>query len=274
MKKPSRLYIVTGKGGVGKSIISLSLTKYLCQKNINACYTYFQKNSLLKEDKPVSMGESIAQDLNIPSLGLSLENCAHNYMTKKLRSSLISKAIIKTPFFRSLINMLPGFGYLIYLGQVLQSIQDSNDGLTIVLDSPSSGHVLTMLESVKNFQNIFGSGAIFDDTQKMLELLNQNNFAKINILSIPTQLSFSEAKELKLDLEKVSNISSEIYFNNTMGHLFNSEKEELPSFLKKKMAIEREITSDQTSIFQVPFILKEGNEEIVEDLLPYMENLV
>lgn len=277
MTSPKALYFLTGKGGVGKTTIALSFCKYLQKQGHDTLYAYFKQNSLVEDDEVIEAGQDFADLVGVKTLGLDLEECAENYIARKLHSRLIAKGVVKTPFFRALINMMPGFNYLIYLGQILQYLKDAQDEgkkLSIVLDSPSSGHALTMLEATANFQKIFQSGLIFEDTMKMLNLLNSPGFSKAIILTIPTQLAVNEGQELSSQIDELSDLESDIILNNSISRIKELEKDKAPEFLVKKMDIEEEILQDSTLKAIIPHSLKNAPQEIIQDLLPHMENLV
>ncbi len=274
MKQTANLYIITGKGGVGKTTISLALTKYLINQGLDARFAFFKNSSLLEGDKNISLAENCAHILGIKTLPLALEDCAQKYIAKKLHSNIVGKAVVKTPFFRALINMIPGFNYLIYMGQILQMIQDSNKEMIVVLDSPSSGHALTMLEATSNFQEIFRSGVIFEDTKKMLQLVNKEGFSKIHIISTPNQLSVSEGQELSEDIAKLSQIEIKMWLNNALKDVLSDNTDKTPEFLRKKLQIEDQVAKNYKPESILPHVLDNSMEEVVKDLLPHMENLV
>lgn len=267
-----RFYIFTGKGGVGKTTLSLSFSKYLSSENKKVQYTYFTNSKL--EESPHIEKYKIAQyrELGIHINGLDLASCAQGYIAKKLNSKTIASWIIRTPFFTSLINMIPGFNYVIFLGQILQDLED-DPNLIIVLDAPASGHTLTMLEATRNFSNIFQNGAIFDDTNTMLNRMNEKDFLKINIITIPTLLSIQEAIELKDEISKSNTYEIEIYGNYSLKTHSNSD---LPEFLTKKIENEQFALDSSTKLipYNVDFMLSTSESSLIKDLAPSMKNLV
>lgn len=269
-------YIVTGKGGVGKTTQALALCKYL-QENTSkkVIYAYFKTSSIKETEKDLDQGHKLAQELGLEYLGLELKESARTYITKKLKSSIVASWIVKTPFFKALINMLPGFSYLIYLGKLLEIIHDSKLETIVVLDSPSSGHALTMLEATQNFQEIFGSGIVFEDTKKMLKLLTTPGFAQVDIICLPTAMAIHEGIELKEEITKALSIEKHIFCNNVLN-LPNSAPDELPEFLNKKISGEKEVLEKyqaeiKAQSYHCPSL---DPKEIVLSIVPNMENLV
>src|SRR5690606_32382499 len=152
--------------------LAKAFTRYLQEQKINATYLTFATSSL----GDVSGNNSFEEVDGIKHLALDLEKSAQGYIEKKLGSKMVASWIVKTPFFRALVNMIPGFNYLIYLGQTLE-MAEADESLVFVLDSPASGHALTMIEATSNFGQIFGSGLVFEDTNKMLSRLNDPDYA-------------------------------------------------------------------------------------------------
>lgn len=273
MSKSTRLYIITGKGGVGKTTIALALTKYLNSKGAKAQYLNFTTSSLTR---PVSDIQEIqlAKRMGIPHKALNLYDCSVEYVGLKMKSQTVGKWVVKTPFFKALLSMVPGFNYLIYLGKALDHLKKDEE-LIYVLDSPSSGHALTMLEATKNFGDIFQSGLLFDDTQKMIKYLYTDNFARINILSLPTLMAVNEAAELDETLKSTAPLQTKIFCNNAFKELDGVEKLELPEFLRSKLETEQEIErrmGDQIAAL-VKHSLSNDDETIINDLVSSMDKL-
>ena len=101
---------------------------------------------------------------------MSTAKSAETYIAKKLSSEMVAGWIMKTPFFKSLFNMIPGLGMMILLGHIIEKLQNDPD-LHIVMDSPSSGHAITMFESSHNFKEMFGKGMIVDDINRMHQFI-------------------------------------------------------------------------------------------------------
>lgn len=242
MESLRRLYIFTGKGGVGKTTLSKAFVRYLLEHDHEAIYLTFQGQSL----SDVQTGTTEKTVNGIREISLDLEECARTYIEKRLNSKMIASWIVKTPFFRALINMVPGFSYLIYLGRILE-MGKANPRLIVVLDAPASGHALTMVESTTNFKQIFESGVIFEDTGKMLALLNDPEYTKIHVVSLPSLMSWQEALELRTGLHERTPVDVDITVNNCLFTLVENDLEKLPQGLRDKALNEKQLIQDNLS---------------------------
>jgi hypothetical protein len=196
-------------------------------------------------------------------------------MSKKLGSKMIASWIASTTFFKSLINMIPGFNYLIYLGQILQDLEN-DPSLIYVLDSPSSGHALTMMEAISNFKKIFNSGIIFNDTIRMSKMIEAPNFARFNIITLPSLLAANEAIELKSQLTNIINIESRIFLNASIDKSLEQDISELKNdYVKERVAIEREVFKTLPELTDIiPFVISINTCESAKKIVHFMNNLV
>lgn len=269
--KTHRLYIFTGKGGVGKTTLSRAFVKYLLEHDHQAVYFTF-KNQSVGEN---SSGTSEVMVDGVREISLDLEDCARGYIEKRFNSKIIASWIVKTPFFRALINMIPGFSYLIYLGKILEMGKE-NPRLIAVLDAPASGHALTMVESTTNFQQIFKSGIVFEDANKMLNLLNDPSYTKIHIVSLPSLMSWQEAIELRSGLQERTPVEIGLTVNNCLFPLIEDQLALLPSGLKDKALNEKQLVEDNKDQMQciLSHSLKSNSSSIEMDLVGSLSKLV
>ena len=261
-----RLYIITGKGGVGKTTLSMAFTKYLQKEGVNVKYNCFHQSS----------EKSLEKELVLPTIEMNIETSAEIYIAKKLNSSTIASWITKTHFFKSLFQMIPGLGHMILLGHLISEL-DNDPSLVIVLDSPASGHALTMFESTSNFKTIFNSGLVVKDIDKMQSFLKSPNNLKTHVVTLATELSLSEAEDLKNELDNNlpdTDAGPDIIVNDSFKKFFESknlDQKSLPPFLTQKLSLEEPIVK---KYFSLPHIDKENGADIVRDLSNLVKELV
>lgn len=263
MINSKRFYVFTGKGGVGKTTLSLSFAKYLQSQGKKVLFAALEPSPYLE----------IYKELSIEFFLLNLLDSTKIYLSKKLKSAVIATWILNTPFFKAMLNIVPGFSYLIFLGHLVDYLRKDPE-LIVVMDSPSSGYVQTMFESLETYKDIFKTGILVEDIVTMIQYIYQKEFLKVNICTIPTMMSMQEALELK---EKLSNLNLEhqidIYANNSLiANPLINEASELPTFLNKKKELEKEVLIQfQDKIkASLPHLTSLEYAQIVKDLAPYM----
>ena len=205
-----------------------------------------------------------------------MEESAEMYIGRKLNSATIASWIMKTHFFKSLFQMIPGLGHMILLGHLIDELE-KDPSLVIVLDSPASGHALTMFESSSNFKNIFKTGLIVKDIDKMQDFLNGPNNLKTHIITLATELSLAEADDLKNELENnlpETEAHTDIIINDSFKKFFEVHavnESILPDFLKQKIDLEKEIIKKH---YTLPHVDKDDSIKIILELTHYMEGLI
>lgn len=253
-----RFYVFTGKGGVGKTTLSMSFALALKNRGKNVRYHSFYQSP--------KMG--LLTRLGIPFLDISISGSAEKYIAKKLGSKTLATWIMSTHFFKSLFQMVPGLGHMILLGDLINECNQNPD-LILVIDSPASGHALTMFESSQNFKRIFKSGPIVEDIEKMKEKMQDKSFLKTFIITLPNDMAYTEALEVAAELKDYPHY--EIIKNRSLIDYISSlplSTEELPTFIKTKLEIEKNIPQLNKTL---PFLPCNEEEKIIQDLSLRME---
>lgn len=257
-KSTPRLFILTGKGGTGKTTLAMSLTLALQKEKRKVFYLAFDQTTDTKT----------CRDLKIPFIVQIQKEITLDYVSDKLGSRIVANWILETAFFKALYQMLPGIIYLILISDVLKRLEQDKD-LHIVLDLPSSGHALTLFEAPHNFRALFERGPLFEDLKRIQkELLNPKE-TKLYICSLATELSYNEAQELKEQLTELEVSEPEIIFNNSLVPLNLNEKKLAP-ILKKKVKQENKVISlgQEEGIETIlPFIAQAKNKDRIEALV-------
>lgn len=262
----NRLYIFTGKGGVGKTTLAMAFTKYLERSGVNVKYNCFHQNPEVELEAAI----------DLPTIVTHMEKSAEIYIGRKLNSTTIASWIMKTHFFKSLFQMIPGLGHMILFGHLIDELE-KDPTLVIVLDSPASGHALTMFESTSNFKTIFKSGLVVKDIDRMQNFLGTPQNLKTHVITLATELSLSEALDLKNELETnlpETKANCDLVVNDSFRKFFEMKKVDenlLPSFLLQKIELEKDIVKQY---FSLPHIDENDTPTIVMKLSQLMEGLV
>jgi len=255
-----RFLVFTGKGGVGKTTLAMSMACYLKEQGKEVLYVSFEEPEYAE----------IFTKLGIKKKILEVTSSAEGYVGKKLGSKTLAKWVCETKFFKSLLSMLPGFSYVILLGNILELLHN-DENLHIVLDSPSSGHAITMFESCYNFKEVFKSGLIVDDINKMLEYIHQGSILKVFIAALPTEMAIQESMELHGSLKAMGIENIDIVINNSLAHMNElGQAQGLPVSLKAKIELEKNVIENSSQISQkvIPHSLESGNIQVICDLKP------
>ena len=251
---------MTGKGGVGKTVISMALCLYLKSQGRTVYYNSFDQ--LPDEELLLKMG--------IEFFPFSVIESAEIYVGKKLGSRTLGNWVMRAPFFKALFQMMPGLASMILLGHLIKA-SDDNPEASIVIDSPSTGHARVLFESTQNYKEMFGTGLIVDDIKQMQCFLSTPNHLRTLICSLPSELPLEEGKELFDYLKDSQYQDVSLILNDSLFELLKSENialENIPQALQMKIELEmnllRVFGKDIDLI--IPKITDENRESLIHKL--------
>jgi anion-transporting ArsA/GET3 family ATPase len=246
----SSIFFFTGKGGVGKTLLAQAFYHKLVQANPHKKVTFYSWPSTEAHN--------------------DYQTALQEYLSQKLHSSWIAHGLMRSDFFQSLLNMLPGLKYLTLLGKLIVNVQNNSNEI-IIIDGPSSGHAISILQSPHSFAKMFLSGALKEDLSGIMKFLcDQNHFQVINI-AIPTKLSAEESQET-FDLLKQFYPAIKVVniLNQSLLKLNVSEQIMLQSqLLKRKWDEEQQISPSKFNQI-IPLVITNNSAEkssIIGELL-------
>jgi anion-transporting ArsA/GET3 family ATPase len=249
--------VVTGKGGVGKTVISIALCLYLKSQGRTVYYNGFDQLP----------DQELLRKLGIEFLPFTVNESAEIYVGNKLGSRTLGNWVMRAPFFKALFQMMPGLASMILLGHIIKTAED-NPEASIVIDSPSTGHARVLFESTQNYKEMFGSGLIVDDIKKMQSFLSQPNHLRTVICSLPSELPLEEGKELfdYLKHSKYQDVS--MILNDSLVELLKNENiilDDIPKTLRLK--IEQEMNLLRTFGRDIELIIPKITDTNRESLI-------
>jgi arsenite-transporting ATPase len=132
-----------------------------------------------------------------------------------------------------------------------------------------------MLESAYNFRDIFKSGILVDDINKMLDFLFGENLLKILIVTFPNTIAFTEAEELKTYLEKIHFKHIDIVVNNSFSRVKNINFEQLPKYFKEKISLENQLFANYSHFKKIiPHIFVEDDKAFFNAISKSLEEIL
>jgi hypothetical protein len=192
MESPSSLVLnrnllfVSGKGGVGKTVVSQTIALRLNQLGKRVLWATFQDPLMpsheMQEIRP----------------GLFHINCEpsksfEEYAALKIGMAGIARLFLQNKLMRYLAKAAPGIHELVLLGKVWFERLNYDH---VIVDMPSTGYGLAMFQSTRNFSRLFQGGPIHRDTEEMLTSFNNPRETGHLIVSLPEEMPLRESIEL------------------------------------------------------------------------------
>jgi len=172
---------ITGKGGTGKSLVSVILSNLLSNKG--RVILYFPHNF------PSSLYPLTSKKVTL--YPLDYENEAKEYVKLKLKLFFLWVPLVRSQVFKVFQKVIPGFTELIYLGKMWYDWTKRKADFYI-FDAPPTGQILSMLNIPKAGLESGAAGPVRSDLQGMFNFVKKIN---IIIVSLPEQLPLEETQE-------------------------------------------------------------------------------
>ena len=198
----TRVLIVAGKGGVGKTTVTAALARMAADAGHRALIievegksgigNVFGRRELLTYEE-VDLGERLRARTLTPDDAL-LEYLADHGMKR------ISKRLTSSGALDVVSTAVPGIKDILVLGKVKQ-LERADPGTLLVLDAPAAGHAVTFLTSAQGLLDAARVGPIRAQAQDVVDLLSDPARCQVILVTLPEETPVNEVVETAYQLE-------------------------------------------------------------------------
>jgi len=201
------LYFLSGKGGVGKTHLSTSLSMHLAKAGRKTLLVEFSKFAQFSEYFTAEVGFEpfkLKENLHVSSwTGL---DCLDEYAAKILRSKHAANLFFKVPLMRKLSKVAPGLKEVAVLGKITSDYRESEFETyfdDIVFDCPASGHFLSMMRVPESLRLTVGAGPMMRQCESIMAAVMSHPEVYFALIEDGARFAEIELKETKADLKKI-----------------------------------------------------------------------
>jgi anion-transporting ArsA/GET3 family ATPase len=205
----SRLVIVAGKGGVGKTTVSATLARAAALAGLSTLIVevegksglpgMFGQGELGYDEVVLSPGGGPDGAGDVRARTLTADAALLEYL-RDHGLSRISKRLVSSGALDVVATAAPGIKDILLLGKVKQLEREGVADL-IVLDAPAAGHAITFLQSARSLIDTVSVGPINAQARDVLELLEDHKRCQVMLVTIPEETPVNEAVETAFSLE-------------------------------------------------------------------------
>jgi arsenite-transporting ATPase len=208
-----KVLMVTGKGGIGKTVVSTCLAQLATQLGRRVCLIESRVDDQIA---PLLGLSPVGHELRRVNDRLSIINLNatanfRDFIVKHLGYERLFERVFDTTMVRSFIRMLPGVAELTLLGRLYYMAQLSPEKFDLVIfDGFASGHFLNLLTTPKAIVHSGLSGPVVNETQTVIDFFNQPGNSAIIQVATAEELVLSELKEFlpKMVVAELSTVST------------------------------------------------------------------
>ncbi len=202
----SRLVIVAGKGGVGKTVVAASLARAASKTGRQALLVEVQGRSGIGR---LLGGEELTYEdqvlLTDPSGGAvrgrtirpddALIDWLNEHGMKR-----IAKRLVQTGVLEIIATATPGLRDLLVLGKV-KHLEREGDADLIVVDAPAAGHAITFLRAARTLYDTARAGPIHNQAKEVLDMLADPARTQVLLVALAEETPINEMIETAYHLE-------------------------------------------------------------------------
>jgi anion-transporting ArsA/GET3 family ATPase len=197
----SRVVIVAGKGGVGKTTVTATLAVAAARTGQSVLIVEVEGKS------------GLATAFNRPALGYEEQELAPGIRGRTLTPDAalrdwlegnglkrISKRLVQTGALDVIATAVPGMKDILVLGKV-KSLEQSRAADLIVVDAPAAGHALTFLTSAQGLLDAVSVGPVRKQASDVVEMLSDPARCQVLLVTLPEETPVNEAVDTAFAIE-------------------------------------------------------------------------
>lgn len=216
----TRLVIVAGKGGVGKTTVSAALATMAARTGLSVLVAEIEGKHGIAAAFGAPALDYDEQDLapGIRARTLTPDQALLEYLEDHgLRR--ISKRLTRSGAIDVVATAAPGIKDILLLGKVKQ-LEQRGDADLVILDAPAAGHAVTTMLSARTLLDTVSVGPIRDQAQDVLNMLTDPSRCRVMLVTLAEETPVNEVVETAFALEdKVGVDLAPVVVNSLYPHL-------------------------------------------------------
>jgi anion-transporting ArsA/GET3 family ATPase len=229
------LLVVTGKGGVGKSTVAAALGLAASRRGLRTIVVEVAAREdiarALSSDAASIYDERSAAD-GLHHASIEPQHAMEEYLRERLPLGVLAGRLSRSRIFSSLTAATPGMRELLTIGKVWELAQHERRTRgaepydLVVLDAPSTGHGLAMLQAPHTFASVARVGPIARQGRAIASFLGDPRRTAILAVSSAEEMAVSETLQLRSRLREELGLElSLVVVNAIVRHRFTGGDE-------------------------------------------------
>ncbi len=298
-----RVIFVAGKGGAGKTTITAAAAMAAASHGKNVLVVETHENDALGSlfgqagftEKPSRL------DSNIWGMRIDPKIVLEEYIQKYVTVPFVAYQILHSRIFEHLAVATPGLKEVMILSEIWRFEQKMNSNTKtrqydlIIVDSPATGHGLSLLRVPSTLTSMLQTGPIATQTRWVEDMLKDSTRTCLVLVALPEELPVNEALEFERKVENDLNMcvaativnmvypqifdSDEVSAIERMNNSILENKQPILEAARRQIVrrklqqshIDRLITEGEHPVFQLPFYYTNNlDREQIKDIAEHI----
>ena len=216
-----RIVFVTGKGGVGKSLVAAAIAQEQANAGRRVLLAEIGDVSYFKDFWNLPVVDHVPRKLD-RGFDLALwsgESSLREYVLFYLKIETLYRLFFENRVMRSLVNVAPGLNEISILGKVtsgLRKVGPQLDYDLIVVDSYATGHAMALFHSPRGLMEAIQIGPMGHHSREMLKIISDHELCAYEVVTLLEELPVVETLEFRTSLEAELGLRVDVIANKVM----------------------------------------------------------
>jgi anion-transporting ArsA/GET3 family ATPase len=198
----SRVVVVAGKGGVGKTTVTAALATAAARTGMSVLIVEVEGKSGLGAcfglDAPLDYEERVVGP-SVRARTLTSDRALLDYLEERgLRR--ISRQLVRSGALEVVATAVPGIKDILVLGKIKQ-LERANVADLIVVDAPAAGHAVAFLLSARGLVDAVRLGQVRRQAEDVVDMLSDPARCQVMLVTLPEETPVNELVDTAYQLE-------------------------------------------------------------------------
>jgi len=206
--RAARLFLITGKGGTGKTTVSAALGLLFARRGERTLLIETASDGTLAQCFGLRRFAAQPQCIQESLFGVRVDPASllEHYVARLLPLRWLAQRLLASSAFRALSAAAPGVSEFLLLERIAMWVdpgfwQRRERYRRVIVDGPATGHMLHLLKSPRQLLNLVPSGPLHRSLVESQALLSDRSRTCIVVVSLPEELAIQETIEAYRVLE-------------------------------------------------------------------------
>ena len=216
--------IVTGKGGVGRSTVSLALALAAARsgKRTILCEVSAQEHlSRVLHRGEVGFHE-VEMEENLWAISIVPDESMREYVLLQLKVKAMRDLLFRSRLFTYLAAATPGLKELVTIGKIWElalderKVKRGNRYDVVIVDAPATGHGIGFLQTPRTFAGIARVGPMHQQAKALDAFITDPSKTGVAIVALPEEMPVNETSLLERELTGEIGVAVDRIFLNAL----------------------------------------------------------
>jgi anion-transporting ArsA/GET3 family ATPase len=203
-----RLIFITGKGGVGKSTVSIALGLVAARQGLRCIVVELASQERVQRtfEQPVEQFREAELAPGLYTISIDPQHAMEEYL--RIKAGPLGHALSASRMFQAFAMATPGMRELLSMGKIweLAQLQRRTRGAApydvVIVDAPATGHGVGILRTPRTFAEIARVGPIAAQGRTIADTIADRAFTAVIAVATAEEMPVSETLALRDALER------------------------------------------------------------------------